>query len=131
MTFKLAYLNTWKTSQIQIQIQTQIRLIPVISKNPYQMQANSIMQCMPTMGEKSSIVRIWISIPQTTRSVFSSDKTNKYTLTIQKKTHCLGMNYYVNFLGGIGSNGFHIKWIFGTQNNWKNQNPGGRFGATS
>ena len=24
-------------------------------------------------------------------------------------THCLGMNYYINFLGGIGSNGFHIK----------------------
>ena len=23
--------------------------------------------------------------------------------------HCLGMNYYVNFWGGIGSNGFHIK----------------------
>ena len=24
-------------------------------------------------------------------------------------SYCLGMNYYVNFLGGIGSNGFHIK----------------------
>ena len=24
-------------------------------------------------------------------------------------THWQGMNYYVNFLGGIGSNGFHIK----------------------
>ena len=24
-------------------------------------------------------------------------------------TPCLGMSYYVNFLGGIGSNGFHIK----------------------
>ena len=22
--------------------------------------------------------------------------------------------------GGIGSNGFYIKWIFGTQDNWKN-----------
>ena len=33
--------------------------------------------------------------------------------------HCLGMNYYVNFLGGIGSNGFHIKWIFGTHGSWK------------
>ena len=29
-------------------------------------------------------------------------------------SHCLGMNYYINFLGGIGSNGFHIIWIFGT-----------------
>ena len=69
------------------------------------------------------------------------------------------MNYYVNFLEGIGKvawepwgdkgaesatlcqdsqatlgiggNGFHIKWIFNTQDNWKNENPGGRFGATS
>ena len=23
--------------------------------------------------------------------------------------HCLGMNYYVNFFGGIDSNGFHIR----------------------
>ena len=33
--------------------------------------------------------------------------------------------------GGIGSNGFHIKWIFGTQDNWKNENLFGRFGSTS
>ena len=46
-------------------------------------------------------------------------------------SHCLGMNYYVNSLGAIGCNGFHIKWMFGTHGNWKNQNPGGRFGATS
>ena len=46
-------------------------------------------------------------------------------------SHCLGMNYYVNFLGGTGSNGFDIKWIFGTEDNWKNQNPRGNFGATS
>ena len=46
-------------------------------------------------------------------------------------THCLGMNYYVNFLWGIGSNGFHIKWIIGMKDNWKKSNPGGRFGATS
>ena len=42
--------------------------------------------------------------------------------------HCLGMNYYVNFLGGLGSNGFNIKWRFGSL---KSQNPGDRFGATS
>ena len=47
------------------------------------------------------------------------------------RTHCLGMSYYVNFLGGLGSNEFHIKWRFGTHGSWKNQNPGGRFGATS
>ena len=31
-------------------------------------------------------------------------------------SNCLGMNYYVNFLGGIGSNGFHrnsILWLSG------------------
>ena len=28
-------------------------------------------------------------------------------------THCLGMSYYVNFLGGLGSNEFHIKGRFG------------------
>ena len=32
-------------------------------------------------------------------------------------SHCLGMNYYVNCFGGIGSNEFHIKLIFGTQDN--------------
>ena len=26
---------------------------------------------------------------------------------------------------------FDIKWVIGTYGNWKNQNPGGRFGATS
>ena len=29
------------------------------------------------------------------------------------------MNYHINFLGGIGSNGFYIKWIFGTQDSQK------------
>jgi hypothetical protein len=33
----------------------------------------------------------------------------KYSKKAAMKTHCLGMNYYVNFLGGIDSNGFHIK----------------------
>jgi hypothetical protein len=41
------------------------------------------------------------------------------------------MSYYVNFWGGLGSNEFHIKWRFGTHGTRKNQNPGGRSGATS
>ena len=41
------------------------------------------------------------------------------------------MSYYVNFFGGLGSNEFHIKLRFGTHGSWKNQNPGGRFGATA
>ena len=35
------------------------------------------------------------------------------------------------FLGRLGNSGFQLKWSFGTHGNWKNQNPGGRFGATS
>ena len=33
--------------------------------------------------------------------------------------------------GRPDSNGFQLKGRFGTHGNWKNQNPGGRFGATS
>ena len=33
---------------------------------------------------------------------------------IKNSSHCLGMSYYVNFLEGLGSNEFHIKWRFGT-----------------
>ena len=36
-----------------------------------------------------------------------------------------------NKLGGIWLNGNQLKWIIGTHSNWKNQNPAGRFGATS
>ena len=47
------------------------------------------------------------------------------------RAHHLGISYYANFLGRLGSNGFQLKWRFGTHGNWKNQNPGGRSGATS
>ena len=30
-------------------------------------------------------------------------------LKYPQSTHCLGMSYYVNFLGGLGSNELHIK----------------------
>ena len=30
-------------------------------------------------------------------------------LAKRTSVHCLGMSYYVNFLGGLGSNEFHIK----------------------
>ena len=33
--------------------------------------------------------------------------------------------------GAYGLKGNKLKWIIGTHDNWKNQNPGGRFGATS
>ena len=34
-------------------------------------------------------------------------------------------------LGGTGLIEYKLKWIIGTHGHWKNQNPGGRFGATS
>ena len=34
-----------------------------------------------------------------------------------RNTHHLGMNYYVNFLGHLGSNGFLLKWRFGIHRN--------------
>ena len=48
-----------------------------------------------------------------------------------KLTHHLEISYYVNFLGCLGSSGFQLKRRFGTMATEKNQNPGGRFGATS
>ena len=39
-------------------------------------------------------------------------------------SHCLGMSYYVNFLEGLDSNEFHIKWRFGTiLKKWKSWGP--------
>ena len=40
-------------------------------------------------------------------------------------------NYSLEKCVGMGLNDFHIKWIIGTHCNWKNQNPGSPFGATS
>ena len=41
--------------------------------------------------------------------------------------HCLGMSYHVNFLGGLDSNEFHIKWRFGTHGSWKKSKSWGPF----
>ena len=45
-------------------------------------------------------------------------------------SHHIGISYYVNFLGHLGSNGFQQKGRFGTQGNLKNQDPRDPFGAT-
>ena len=39
------------------------------------------------------------------------------------------MNHYAWKMRAL--NVFHMKWIIETYGNWRNQNPGGRFGATS
>ena len=37
-------------------------------------------------------------------------------------SHHLEISYYIIFLGHLDSNGFQLKWRFGTLGNWKNQN---------
>ena len=34
-----------------------------------------------------------------------------YITALTNVSHCLGMSYYVNFSGGLGSNKFHIKFL--------------------
>ena len=63
--------------------------------------------------------------------IINSDGKSKEVQIVFTKSHCLGISYSVDFLVGLGSNEFHTKWRFGTHGSWKNQNPGGRFGATS
>ena len=46
-------------------------------------------------------------------------------------THCLGKFIMSNKLGQSMDNENKLKWIIGTHGHWKNQNPGGRFGAIS
>ena len=59
--------------------------------------------------------------------VDQNDWSNTIIRHIIAKTELL----YPQNCGGIDSNVFHIKWIIGTHCNWKNQNPGGHFGATT
>ena len=54
-----------------------------------------------------------------------------FTHPSKELSHCLGIDYYVNFLVRLGSNGFQLKLRFGVHGNWKDQNPGGHFGATT
>ena len=47
-------------------------------------------------------------------------------------THTVLENFIMsNKLGHSMDNGNKLKWIIGTHGNWKNQNSGGHFGATS
>jgi hypothetical protein len=47
--------------------------------------------------------------------------------TLSVMPHCLGMSYYVNFLGGLGSNRFHTKRRFGTHGSSKKSKSWGPF----
>ena len=50
-----------------------------------------------------------------------------YSLPPTPSTHHLEITYYVNFLGRLGSNGFQLKWRFGTLGNWKKSKSWGPF----
>ena len=51
-----------------------------------------------------------------TTSLFSACKQSK-ALTFYP-SHCLGMNYHINFLGGIGSNGFEYSAPMTIETTW-------------
>ena len=98
-------------------------------KISYRKFVHEIVECF-----RKKLYRKWKPLINKIKDVFKSgtqlQKGFWLHYDVQCTTHCLGMSYYVNFLEGLGSNEFHIKWRFGTHGSWKNQNPRGRFGAT-
>ena len=52
-------------------------------------------------------------------------------LLIANSAHHLGISYYINFLVRLGSNVFQLEKGWAPMAIEKNQNFGGRFGATS
>ena len=76
------------------------------------------------------------------------DIENFSNKSVQSNESTIYKNFYLSFIlitlhttyrknnnlekcAGMGLNGFQIRLTFGTQDNWKNENPGSRFGATS
>ena len=51
------------------------------------------------------------------RFVGSNRTTEQNNMLDQSIAHHLGISYYVNFLGRLGSNGFQLKRWFGTHGN--------------
>ena len=98
-------------------------------KISYRKFVHEIVECF-----RKKLYRKWKPLINKIKDVFKSgtqlQKGFWLHYDVQCTTHCLGMSYYVNFLEGLGSNEFHIKWRFGTHGSWINQNPGGPFGAT-
>ena len=48
-------------------------------------------------------------VPKQKIVLFNGNRASGNVVMLFSRAHCLEMNYYVNFLEGIGSNGFHIK----------------------
>ena len=56
---------------------------------------------------------------------FQDGSASHFNTPLRNKLSCQFLGHF------LGSNGFQINWMFNTHGNWKNQNLGGRFGATS
>ena len=55
------------------------------------------------------VIAVYLAgIPKTVQFVLVMKEENQ-TLTFHVSTHHLGMNYYVKFLGRLGSNGIQLK----------------------
>ena len=60
--------------------------------------------------------------------VFTNPEFSIYNCLFWGK--CLFYTQTKKKCGGLGLNGVQLKWIIGTNSNWKNQNPGSHFKAT-
>ena len=60
-----------------------------------------------------------------------NEKSHYYSYTAQPCHTTYSWNIKWQKCARMGLNGFHIRKVFGTQDNWKNENPGSPFGATS
>ena len=80
-------------------------------------------------GPENKIVKVFLAAKHISNK--AKKMFNVKILTIEQYHTTYRKNNNLEKCVGIGLNGFHIKWIIGTHCNWKNQNPGSRFGATS
>ena len=77
----------------------------------------------------------WSSIPQSSNQGKGSNPRRErlnFFATFSFHSHTT-YSWYIKWqkCSRMGLNGFHIRWKFSTQDNWKNENPGSHFGATS
>ena len=66
------------------------------------------------VGNSSQQLLSWLIIPTTQEG---PDYDLRNVLLYTSVSHHLGINYYVNFLRGLGSNEFQLKLRFGTHGN--------------
>ena len=78
----------------------------------------------------------WIKWPMIAKCSCDAVKITRKTNRVNKVEQFLVHTTYSQYIKGqkcarMGLNGFHIRQIFGTQDNWKNENPGSPLGAAS